>query len=296
MPELRTHPVGRFIAGTAVGNSLVDWTLFATLVVTVDRLIGGGPWATALVLLARIVPGVVLAPLAARRIDRRDLRASLFRHEVLRVLAVVAVAGGFLVASIALVIAGTARPGVRLRHAGGGPRVRHLTPRPPHPLHAAEHRHRRGLLRPAAGRAPAGGGRRRHGRLVDRDPGLCRTGRLLPRRTHTGHARRPPPGRSAARTPSPRQPTSPGRHVRAWTAPAGGCASPSRQHLACCRPWRCSPWGRRLRTPGWATGPPRDRCTSWCCQVVPSGSRWRTVSASAPTWPWCWSSLAWDWR
>lgn len=106
MPALRTHPVGRFIAGTALANSLVDWTLFATLVVTVDRLIGGGPWATALVLLARIVPGVMLAPLAARRIDRRDLRASLFGHEFLRVLAVVAVAAGFLIASIGVVVLG----------------------------------------------------------------------------------------------------------------------------------------------------------------------------------------------
>lgn len=106
MPALRTHPVGRFIAGTALANSLVDWTLFATLVVTVDHLIGGGTWATALVLLARILPGVVLAPLAARRIDRRDLRTSLIHHELLRTLAVVTVAGGFLLASVVMAITG----------------------------------------------------------------------------------------------------------------------------------------------------------------------------------------------
>lgn len=102
-PGLLRHPVARLVAATAVVGSLADWVLFATLVVTVDQLVGGGTWATAIVLLVRIVPGVLLAPLAARQVERRsergvervDLAGSLLRHEVVRVVAVVALAGAF---------------------------------------------------------------------------------------------------------------------------------------------------------------------------------------------------------
>lgn len=100
MPSLLTHPVARVVAATAAVGSLTDWTLFATLVVTVDDLLGGSPWATALVLVVRILPSVVLAPLAARRVDGRDLRSTLIRHELLRAGAVAGLAAAFVLRSI----------------------------------------------------------------------------------------------------------------------------------------------------------------------------------------------------
>lgn len=106
MPSLLRHPVARFITVTALVGSLADWILFATLVVTVDALIGGGPWATALVLLVRIVPSVLFAPLAARRADRTDLGSLLDRHELLRLGAVVGLAIGFGIRSVPMILAG----------------------------------------------------------------------------------------------------------------------------------------------------------------------------------------------
>jgi len=107
MPALLRHPVARLLATTAVAGSTADWVLFATLVVTVDGILAGTAWATALVLLTRIVPGVLFAPLAARRIDRADLRTNLVRFEVVRVGAVAALATAaatrsLLVAAVAL--------------------------------------------------------------------------------------------------------------------------------------------------------------------------------------------------
>ncbi len=106
MPSLLRHSVARFIVTTALVGSLTDWILFATLVVTVDGLIGGGPWATALVLLVRIVPSVLFAPIAARRVDRAELRATLGRHEILRVAAVLGLAGGFAARSVPVILVG----------------------------------------------------------------------------------------------------------------------------------------------------------------------------------------------
>lgn len=106
MPSLMRHPVARFVVTTALVGSLTDWVLFATLVVTVDALIGGGPWATALVLLVRIVPSVLFAPIAARRVDRADLQSTLGRHEALRVGAVLALAAGFAVRSVPAILVG----------------------------------------------------------------------------------------------------------------------------------------------------------------------------------------------
>ena len=106
MPGLFRHPVARVVTVTALVGSLADWVLFATLVVTVDQLLGGGPWATALVLLVRIVPGVLFAPLAARRVDGADLRQVLRRHEVLRVGAVATLLGAAGARSLPLAVVG----------------------------------------------------------------------------------------------------------------------------------------------------------------------------------------------
>lgn len=106
MPGLLRHPVARLVAATAVVGSLADWVLFATLVVTVDRLVGGGTWATAIVLLVRILPGALLAPIAARRVDRVRLPSTLLRHEVVRVVAVVALASAFAVRSVPAILLG----------------------------------------------------------------------------------------------------------------------------------------------------------------------------------------------
>lgn len=106
MPSLLRHPLARFVTATAFVGSLADWVLFATLVVTVDTLLGGGPWATALVLLVRIVPGVVLAPLAARRVDGADLRTTLVRHEALRLVAVAGLVVAFATSSVPGILAG----------------------------------------------------------------------------------------------------------------------------------------------------------------------------------------------
>lgn len=95
MPSLLRHPLARLVTLTAAVGSLADWVLFATLVVTVDTLLGGGAWATALVLLVRIVPGALLAPVAARRVDGADLRTTLVRHEALRVVAVAGLLAAF---------------------------------------------------------------------------------------------------------------------------------------------------------------------------------------------------------
>jgi 1-acyl-sn-glycerol-3-phosphate acyltransferase len=105
MPTLLRHGTTRFLLGTAAVGSLADWTLFATLVVTVDALTGGSSWATAGVLLARIVPGVAFAPLAARRADRADLTRVLRRHELGRLAGVAGVCAGFAAGSLAAIVA-----------------------------------------------------------------------------------------------------------------------------------------------------------------------------------------------
>lgn len=105
MPALLRHHVSRFIVTTALAGSLIDWVMFATMVVTVDQLLGSTPWATAIVLIARIIPGVVFAPVAARRIDRGDLLSSLRLHEVLRVGAVTGLAVSFAAQTVVGVIA-----------------------------------------------------------------------------------------------------------------------------------------------------------------------------------------------
>ncbi|MFP5308136.1 MAG: 1-acyl-sn-glycerol-3-phosphate acyltransferase [Actinomycetes bacterium] len=105
MPVLLRHRTTRFLLGTAAIGSLADWTLFATLVVTVDALTGGSPWATAGVLLARIVPGVAFAPLAARRADRADLTRVLRRHELGRLAGVAGVCAGLAAGSVAGIVA-----------------------------------------------------------------------------------------------------------------------------------------------------------------------------------------------
>lgn len=106
MPTLLRHPLARLVATTALIGSLADWLLFATLVVTVDTLVGGGPWATALVLLVRIAPAAAFAPLAARRVDRAELRTTLVRHELLRVVAVGALVGAFALGSVPAILVG----------------------------------------------------------------------------------------------------------------------------------------------------------------------------------------------
>lgn len=105
MPAMLRHHVSRFIVTTALAGSLIDWVMFATMVVTVDQLLGSTPWATAIVLIARIIPGVVFAPVAARRIDRGDLLSSLRLHEVLRVGAVAGLAASFAAETVVGVIA-----------------------------------------------------------------------------------------------------------------------------------------------------------------------------------------------
>ena len=45
MPALLRHHVSRFIVTTALAGSLIDWVMFATMVVTVDQLLGSTPWA-----------------------------------------------------------------------------------------------------------------------------------------------------------------------------------------------------------------------------------------------------------
>lgn len=106
MPSLLRHPLARFVTATALVGSFADWVLFATLVVTVDTLIGGGPWATAVVLLVRIVPGVVFAPVAARRVDGGDLRRTLVRHEALRIASVTTLVAGFSLGAGPLILTG----------------------------------------------------------------------------------------------------------------------------------------------------------------------------------------------
>ncbi|MGH2720799.1 MAG: dTMP kinase, partial [Actinomycetota bacterium] len=57
----------RLLTTVALG-SLGDWITFSALVLVVHRLAGGGPlsaFAVALVAAARLVPGVLLGPLAA---------------------------------------------------------------------------------------------------------------------------------------------------------------------------------------------------------------------------------------
>jgi hypothetical protein len=106
VPSLLRHPVARFVCLTALAGSLADWVLFATLVATVDTLVGGGPWATALVLLVRIVPGVLLAPVAARRVDGADLPRLLARHELVRLGAIATLAAAFATRTAPAVLAG----------------------------------------------------------------------------------------------------------------------------------------------------------------------------------------------
>lgn len=91
MTRMLSDRIARFVAATAALGSLTDWTLFAGLVVAVDRATDGSPWATSLVLAAKIVPAIVFAPIAARRVDGQPLRRTLVLHEVGRVAATVAV-------------------------------------------------------------------------------------------------------------------------------------------------------------------------------------------------------------
>ncbi|MBW3658860.1 MAG: 1-acyl-sn-glycerol-3-phosphate acyltransferase [Actinobacteria bacterium] len=106
MTTLIRHRTARFVVGTAAVGSLADWTLFAAMVATVDVLLGGGPWAVAAVIVARLLPGVAFAPLAARRADRGDLDTCLLRHEALRVGAVATVALAAATRSVPLALAG----------------------------------------------------------------------------------------------------------------------------------------------------------------------------------------------
>lgn len=106
MPALLRDRTARLLLATASVGSLTDWVLFATMVTTVDALLGGGPWATAAVLVARIVPGVCFAPLAARRIDRVPLLPSLLAHEVVRVVAVVLLLGAATTTSAVAAVVG----------------------------------------------------------------------------------------------------------------------------------------------------------------------------------------------
>ena len=106
LARLFHHRTTRFVLSTAALGSLTDWTLFATMVVTVDRMTGGSPWATALVLVSRILPGIAFAPIAARRVDGMDLDQTLRRHEALRVAAVGTVAAAFALGVLPLVVVG----------------------------------------------------------------------------------------------------------------------------------------------------------------------------------------------
>lgn len=101
--RLAAHRTTRFVLSTAALGSFTDWTLFATMVVTVDRMTGGSPWATALVLVSRILPGIVFAPIAARRVDGVALERTLRRHEALRVGSVATLAAAFLFGALPLV-------------------------------------------------------------------------------------------------------------------------------------------------------------------------------------------------
>ena len=103
LARLTDHRTTRFVLSTAALGSLTDWTLFATMVVTVDQLTGGSPWATALVLISRILPGIAFAPLAARRVDGTALDRTLRRHETLRITAVATLAIGFALKVLPLV-------------------------------------------------------------------------------------------------------------------------------------------------------------------------------------------------
>lgn len=94
MRRLLIDPASRFVTTTAAVGSLADWTLFALLVVTVDAATDGSPWATSLVLAAKIVPAIVFAPIAARRIDGMRLDRALLSHELLRIAAVAVIATG----------------------------------------------------------------------------------------------------------------------------------------------------------------------------------------------------------
>ncbi len=107
-PGLFRHPVARFVVVTAFVGSLADWTLFASLVAVVDGRTAGSAWATAAVLLARVLPATLFAPVAARRVDRRDLRATLATQEAMRaavvaVIAVLAPTSPLLMAAVLLV-------------------------------------------------------------------------------------------------------------------------------------------------------------------------------------------------
>lgn len=106
MTRLLRDRLARFIALTAGLGSLTDWTLFAGLVVAVDRATQGSPWATSLVLAAKIVPAIVFAPIAARRVDARPLRRTLIAHEAGRVAATVVVGVGALTGNVATALVG----------------------------------------------------------------------------------------------------------------------------------------------------------------------------------------------
>lgn len=106
MTRLLSDRIARFISLTAGLGSLTDWTLFAGLVVAVDRATAGSPWATSLVLAAKIVPAIVFAPIAAKRVDTRPLRRTLIAHETGRVLATVVVGAGALTGTVLLALVG----------------------------------------------------------------------------------------------------------------------------------------------------------------------------------------------
>lgn len=106
MRRLLVDPASRFVTTTAAIGSLADWTLFALLVVTVDAATAGSPWATSLVLAAKIVPAIVFAPIAARRVDRMQLDRALLAHELLRIVAVCVIAAGALRGEVVVGIVG----------------------------------------------------------------------------------------------------------------------------------------------------------------------------------------------
>lgn len=105
-PALWRDPAARFVAATAATGSLADWTLLAVLVATVDRATSGSVWATTLVLLAKILPAIAFAPLAARRVDGAPLARTLRLHEVGRIAAVGVLAAAAATGQAAVAVAG----------------------------------------------------------------------------------------------------------------------------------------------------------------------------------------------
>ena len=253
MPGLFRHPVARVVTVTALLGSLADWVLFATLVVTVDQLLGGGPWATALVLLVRIVPGVLFAPLAARRVDGADLRQVLRRHEVLRVGAVATLLGAAGARSLPVAVVGL----VALEFAAAMQAAarestisRHVPPATFTALNTATAVLAYGML-PVGPLVVAAGGAATGWTVALAGYGALVVAyhRWLDLEAATRRSPRRPP-RSAS--PPPRRPAPP---------PPRGDGSPWPPHSGSSPRWRCSPWGRRWPAPGSETAPRPHRCT-----------------------------------